>query len=205
MLSCHKFPASHRISHQLQPPPDFFDHRIKIFEDLKAEYDALVRGSCASIYPVGRGSLWLVKPRQEITITLPDGAERKGTSWETSPLDVAKEISKSLSERLVIAKVLGPLEIEGHTYWTLNTLVQVNGELWDLERPLEQSVKLELLDFEHPEGMPRPFHPCFINQTLRIREEGVLALFCTRTGGGHRKTLWMSSMSWASDGRRVFL
>ncbi|KAH9170510.1 hypothetical protein EDB89DRAFT_1977728 [Lactarius sanguifluus] len=101
---------------ELQPPPDFFGHRIKIFEDLKAEYDTLIRA----------------KPRQEITITLPDGAERKGTSWETSPMDVAKEISKSLSEKLVIAKV--------------------DGELWDLERPLEQSVKLELLDFEHPEG-----------------------------------------------------
>ena len=49
-----------------------------------------------------------MKPRQEITITLPDGAERKGTSWETSPLDVAKEISKSLAEKLVIAKVFGP-------------------------------------------------------------------------------------------------
>lgn len=46
------------------------------------------------------------QPRQEITITLPDGAERKGTSWETSPMDVAKGISKSLSEKLVIAKVL---------------------------------------------------------------------------------------------------
>jgi threonyl-tRNA synthetase len=49
-----------------------------------------------------------VKPRQEITITLPDGAERKGTSWETTPLDIAKGISKSLAEKLVIAKVLGP-------------------------------------------------------------------------------------------------
>jgi threonyl-tRNA synthetase len=29
---------------------------------------------------------------------------------------------------------------------------QVDGELWDLERPLEKSCKLELLDFEHPEG-----------------------------------------------------
>jgi hypothetical protein len=33
--------------------------------------------------------------------------------------------------------------------------LQVNGELWDLERPLEGSCKLELLDFEHPEGMLR--------------------------------------------------
>lgn len=36
---------------------------------------------------------------------MPDGSERKGKSWETSPMDVAKEVSKSLSERIVIAKV----------------------------------------------------------------------------------------------------
>jgi threonyl-tRNA synthetase len=30
--------------------------------------------------------------------------------------------------------------------------MQVNGELWDLERPFEGSGALELLDFEHPEG-----------------------------------------------------
>lgn len=47
-------------------------------------------------------------------------------------MDVAIQISKSLSERIVIAKV--------------------DGELWDLERPLEKSCTLELLDFEHPEG-----------------------------------------------------
>lgn len=29
---------------------------------------------------------------------------------------------------------------------------QVDGELWDLERPFEKSASLELLDFEHPEG-----------------------------------------------------
>jgi hypothetical protein len=31
-------------------------------------------------------------------------------------------------------------------------LFKVDGELWDLDRPLEKSCKLELLDFEHPEG-----------------------------------------------------
>lgn len=31
--------------------------------------------------------------------------------------------------------------------------VKVDGDLWDLDRPLEASCKLELLDFEHPEGM----------------------------------------------------
>ncbi|KAJ7855129.1 hypothetical protein B0H14DRAFT_2754902 [Mycena olivaceomarginata] len=101
---------------ELQPSPPFFDHRIKIFEKLKAEHDEFVKA----------------QPREDITVTLPDGSERKGKSWETSPMDVAKEVSKSLSERVVIAKV--------------------NDELWDLERPLEGSCKLELLDFEHPEG-----------------------------------------------------
>ena len=38
-------------------------------------------------------------------MTMPDGSERNGTSWETSPMDIAKEVSKSLSERIVIAKV----------------------------------------------------------------------------------------------------
>ncbi|KAF9256032.1 threonyl-tRNA synthetase [Marasmius fiardii PR-910] len=101
---------------ELQPPPEYFSHRIQMFEQLKAEYDEQVKA----------------KPREEITITLPDGNEKKGLSWDTSPMDVAKEISKGLSEKVVIAKV--------------------NGEVWDLERPLEASCKLELLDFEHPEG-----------------------------------------------------
>jgi hypothetical protein len=45
------------------------------------------------------------KLREEIDITIPDGSERKGTSWETSPMDVAKAVSKGLSEKIVIAKV----------------------------------------------------------------------------------------------------
>ncbi|KDQ50940.1 hypothetical protein JAAARDRAFT_41579 [Jaapia argillacea MUCL 33604] len=101
---------------ELEPRPAFFDHRIQMFDKLKAEYDAWVKA----------------QPRQEIAVTLPDGSERKGTSWETSPMDIAKELSKSLSERIVIAKV--------------------NGDLWDLDRPLESSCKLELLDFENPDG-----------------------------------------------------
>lgn len=108
--------AASQYQLELQPPPAFFDHRIKLFEELHAKYNEFVK----------------IQPREEIIVTMPDGSERVGTSWETSPMDVAKEVSKSLSERIVIAKV--------------------NGDLWDLERPLEASCKLELLDFEHPEG-----------------------------------------------------
>ena len=69
----------------------------------------------------------------EFTITLPDGKQLSGTSWETTPLALAKSIASSLAERIIIAKVN-------------------NQELWDLNRPLEYSCSLALLDFDSPEG-----------------------------------------------------
>ncbi|GAC98443.1 threonyl-tRNA synthetase [Pseudozyma hubeiensis SY62] len=101
---------------EFTPKPAYFDHRIAMFEKLKAEQDAE----------------FAAKPRQPITVTMPDGSTRQGTSYETSPMDIAKEISKSLSERIVISKV--------------------DDNLWDLERPLEADCKLELFDFDSPEG-----------------------------------------------------
>lgn len=101
---------------ELTPPPDFFATRNEIFDRRKAEHDD-----------------WLAKqPREDIEIILPNGSTKTGKSWETSPSQIALEISKSLLSRTVIARV--------------------NGELWDLDRPLEKSCKLELLDFDHPEG-----------------------------------------------------
>ncbi|QUC18241.1 uncharacterized protein UV8b_02482 [Ustilaginoidea virens] len=101
---------------ELAELPQFIQHRLDIFDEIKARQDAEDAA----------------KPRQEITITLPSGKEEKGTSWETTPLMIAKGISKSLLERTVITKV--------------------DGELWDLTRPLEKSCKLELIDFESEEG-----------------------------------------------------
>ncbi|KAL7274332.1 threonyl-tRNA synthetase [Rhizina undulata] len=101
---------------ELEPTPEFFAHRIELFDKLKAEYDLEVAA----------------KPREEITITLPDGKTIEGKSWETTPASIARGISKSLFEKTVISRV--------------------DGGLWDLERPLEKSCNLELLDFEHSEG-----------------------------------------------------
>lgn len=100
----------------LNPEPEFFDHRVKIFEQIKAKRDAE----------------FAAMERLPIKITLKDGTIKEGTSYETSPMDIAKEIGKSFADRQVISKV--------------------NGELWDLERPLEKDTVLEFLDFEHPEG-----------------------------------------------------
>ncbi|KAF9766923.1 threonyl-tRNA synthetase [Fusarium sp. DS 682] len=101
---------------ELPETPEFIQHRLDLFDKIKARQDAEIAA----------------KPREEITISLPNGKEETGTSWETTPGAIAKGISKSLFERTVIARV--------------------DGELWDLTRPLEKSCKLELLDFEHTEG-----------------------------------------------------
>lgn len=105
----------------LDPAPAFFDHRIQIFEKLKAKYDEEIAQ----------------KPRENITITLGDGKILEGQSWVTSPGEIARNISKSLFERTVIARLDHGTPEE---------------TLWDLERPLEKSCKLELLPFDHPEG-----------------------------------------------------
>lgn len=101
---------------ELEPPPAYFKHRIDIFEVLKKQ--ELEKAAA--------------QPREPINIELANGSIKTGTSWETTPGAIAREIGKSLYERTAISKV--------------------NGELWDLERPLEASCKLELLDFDTEDG-----------------------------------------------------
>ncbi|KAF9432913.1 threonyl-tRNA synthetase [Entomortierella beljakovae] len=101
---------------EVSPSPEYINHRITMFDELKKKADEAAAA----------------QPRVPITVTMPDGSTREGTAWETSPLDIAKQIAKSLAERVVIAKV--------------------DKVLWDLERPLVASCKLELLDFENEEG-----------------------------------------------------
>ncbi|CAG0916746.1 unnamed protein product [Notodromas monacha] len=77
-------------------------------------------------------------PKEDIDITLPDGKIVKGQAWMTSPYDIAAGISQGLADSAVISKV--------------------NGELWDLDRPLESSCKLELLKFDSEEGQQVFWH-----------------------------------------------
>ncbi|KAF3908689.1 hypothetical protein AA313_de0208706 [Arthrobotrys entomopaga] len=79
---------------ELDPPPAYIDHRIQLFEKLKAEYDA----DCAA------------KPREKITITiLPENRIMVGESWVTSPLKIAIEAGKGVADKTVISKVDGVL------------------------------------------------------------------------------------------------
>ncbi|XP_004431939.1 PREDICTED: probable threonine--tRNA ligase 2, cytoplasmic [Ceratotherium simum simum] len=73
-----------------------------------------------------------------ITVRVADGKTVEGEAWKTTPYQVAAEISRELAESTVIAKV--------------------NGELWDLDRPLEGDSTLELLMFDNEEAQAVYWH-----------------------------------------------
>lgn len=104
----------------MDPEPQFIDERIQLFEKLQKEYNDKVASA----------------PRNKLNIILKDGAVKEAKAFETTPMDIARDISKSLADRLCIARV--------------------NGELWDLDRPFEgeenQDIQLQLLDFESDDG-----------------------------------------------------
>lgn len=73
-----------------------------------------------------------IEQGKAINVTLPDGKVINGTAGVTTPMDIAKGISNSLAERVVVARV--------------------NGELKDMTVPLESDCSLQLLDFDTKEG-----------------------------------------------------
>ncbi|XP_077174454.1 threonine--tRNA ligase 1, cytoplasmic-like [Paroedura picta] len=73
-----------------------------------------------------------------IQVLLADGKKAEGRSWQTTPHQVAQTVSRALAENVVIAKV--------------------NGELWDLDRPLEGDATLELLTFDNEEAQAVYWH-----------------------------------------------
>ncbi|KEG07962.1 threonyl-tRNA synthetase [Trypanosoma grayi] len=94
----------------LQDPP-FWKDRYALFDELYAAQQAKYATEQAPI-----------------TVTLPDGKRMDGTSWQTTPIEIAKRLSNSLPDKVFVARV--------------------NGELWDLTRPFECDATLELLDWD---------------------------------------------------------
>ena len=78
------------------------------------------------------------KVPEPIQVTLPDGKVVEGQSWRTTPYEVAQGISQGLADNAVVAKV--------------------NGELWDLDRPLEGNALVELLKFDSEDGQQVFWH-----------------------------------------------
>jgi len=96
--------------------------RIKLFETIQAEQ----RTQRLSLSP------------DPIKVTLPDGGVREAKKWLSTPLDVAREISKNLANNALIAKV--------------------NGVLWDMARPLEDDCQLQIFKFDDDEGRDTFWH-----------------------------------------------
>lgn len=93
------------------------------------------------------------KAHLPINVTLPDGKVIPATAWQTTPYDVAKGISSGLAESTVIAKV--------------------NGDLWDLERPLEIDSRVQLIKFDDPEGQA-----VFWHSSAHVLGEAMEHIYC---------------------------
>nr|XP_020011376.1 threonine--tRNA ligase, mitochondrial isoform X4 [Castor canadensis] len=72
------------------------------------------------------------KGPRTIKISLPGGQKVDAVAWNTTPYQLAQQISSTLADTAVAA--------------------QVNGEPYDLERPLETDSDLRFLTFDSPEG-----------------------------------------------------
>lgn len=101
----------------------FIDHREKMFEELFAKQQERLANM----------------PRQPLKISY-KGNSIEGTSYETTPMQAAKQLGLTNLDDLVISKV--------------------NGELYDLARPLEttEPVSLEFLTFDDEEGQQVFWH-----------------------------------------------
>jgi threonyl-tRNA synthetase len=86
-----------------------------------------------------------------ITITLPDGSQKTAPAG-SRPLDIAKSIGQRLADDAVVARV--------------------NGQMWDLTRPLEGDAKLEILTSRHPEALN-----VYRHSTAHLMAAAVLDLF----------------------------
>jgi len=67
-----------------------------------------------------------------IQVTLPDGSQQEFPPG-TTPLDVARSLGRRLADDAIVARV--------------------NGELWDLTRPLEGDARVEILTTKDPEAL----------------------------------------------------
>ncbi|KAF5741053.1 threonine--tRNA ligase mitochondrial [Tripterygium wilfordii] len=106
-------------------------------------------------------------PHDPIKITLPDGAVKEGKRWDTSPMDIAKGISKGLAAEALISSV--------------------NGVLWDMTRPLEDDCDLKFFKFNDDEGRDTLWHSSahILGQSLEMEYGCKLCIGpCTTRGEG---------------------
>ncbi|KAK2490672.1 hypothetical protein MC885_017927 [Smutsia gigantea] len=103
----------------VRTPPHWLAERLSLFEELWAAQ-------------VKRLASMAQKEHRTIKISLPGGQKRDAVAWNTTPYQLAQQISSPLADTAVAA--------------------EVNGEPYDLERPLETDSDLRFLTFDSTEG-----------------------------------------------------
>ncbi|KAG7592078.1 Anticodon-binding [Arabidopsis thaliana x Arabidopsis arenosa] len=97
--------------------------RIRLFEEIQAELLEQLQS----------------RPHDPIKITLlPDGIVKEGKRWETTPMDIAVQISKGLAKSALVSSV--------------------NHVLWDMNRPLEGDCSVEIFGFDSDQGRDTFWH-----------------------------------------------
>ena len=110
-------PTPTNADHAREKSP-YYAHRIDLFDKHHARELTRIEEAKAR----GEG----------IKVTLPDGAQKDGTRFATTPFDIALGIHKKLAQSALVAKV--------------------DGEFWDMRRPLEGDCALALFTFDDEEG-----------------------------------------------------
>lgn len=112
-----------------------------MYEELKKESDELLAKKAADSKP--------------ITVTLPDSRKVSGKAWLTTPYQVACDIRLVLVHRGRSTSMWFALNPSCLVHLSCSqgladnaVISRVNGDLWDLDRPLEGDCSLELLRFD---------------------------------------------------------
>ncbi|GMF31011.1 unnamed protein product [Phytophthora lilii] len=138
----------------LTPNPPFVAARVAVYDRIMAAQKQQLAA--------------LAEKQTPISITLPDGAVKQGVAWQTTPLDVALEISQGLADQVVVARVtyrgrpedpfsVTAADVDGNEAGdkagdACCGAVADSAELWDVFRPLIGDCRLELLKFDDQEG-----------------------------------------------------
>lgn len=89
---------------------------------------------------------------------------KTGKSFETSPFDIAKGISKQFAEKIIVAKVKYTSRVATLDEGLLNPEAEEGVEeddqwfFWDVLRPLEGDCQMQLFKFDDKEGRETFWH-----------------------------------------------
>ena len=111
---------------------------------------------------------------------MPDGAVKTGKSFETSPFDIARGISKQFAEKVIVSKIKYTNRVATLDEGLLNPEAEDDVDeqdqwfFWDVNRVLEGDCEMKLFKFDDPEGKETFWHSSahILGQTLE-NEYGV--------------------------------